>query len=154
MLTSIISSSHNAFVKDRPILDSVFIANECLNSPLRSGVPGVLCKFVEKAYDHVNWQSLLYLQGRCGFSNKWRKWISFCISTIHFSIMINGCPSGFFGSFRGIRQGDPLSTLLFVIVMEALSRLMSRAVAGSFIPGFQVGGSANSVMQICHCCLR
>jgi hypothetical protein len=94
-----------------------------------------MCKLdVEKAYDHVNWSFLLYLLRRCGFSLKWRRWIAFCISTVRFSVLINGGPEGFFGSSRGIRQGDSLSPLLFVIVMEALSRMMSKAVEGGFFP--------------------
>ena len=99
----LISNSENAFVKGKQILDSVLIASKCIDSRLKSGLPGVLCKLdVEKAYDHVSWDFLMYMLQRCGFLEKWTKWIRYCISTVKFSILINGSLSDFFGSSRGL----------------------------------------------------
>ena len=78
VLEKVVSDSQNAFVRGRQILDSILIANECLNSRLKASSPRVLCKLdLEKAYDYVNWGFLDYMLRRCGFSKKWRTRISF-----------------------------------------------------------------------------
>jgi hypothetical protein len=151
VLGHLVASPQNAFVKGRQITDSVLITNEILDSRLKEKLPGVICKLdIEKAYDHVNWHFLLYLLDRCGFPRKWCQWIHYCISTVRFSILINGSPEGFFGSTRGIRQGDPLSPLLFVLIMEALSRMMTKAVEEGLLSGFQVGALGNDSLCISH----
>ena len=135
----------------RQILDSVLIGLECIDSRLKTGIPRVLCKLdVEKAYDHVSWDFLMYMLQRSGFSNKWRKWILCCISTVKFSILLNGSPSDFFGSSKGIQQEDPLSPMLFDIVMEALNRMLDVvATAGQFLGSF-VGNTASTSMMVSH----
>lgn len=52
--------------------------------------------FVERAYGYVIWDCLLFLLGKHGFGAEWCQWILLCISTVCFSIMINGAPKGFF----------------------------------------------------------
>ena len=111
----------------------------------------MLCKLdIEKAYNHVNWEFLMFLLQQCGFSEKWRRWIRCCISTFKFSILINGCPFDFFGSSRGLQQGDPLSPFLFDIVMEALSRMLVAATATGQFSSLTVGNEASSLMLVSH----
>jgi hypothetical protein len=151
VLEKIVSEPQNAFVKGRQILDSVLIANECVDSRINSGIPGVICKLdIEKAYDHVNWSFLLYMLRRCGFGEKWCSWIDFCISSARFSVLVNGSPAGFFSSSRGLRQGDPLSPLLFVVVMEALSKMLTVSVNRGLFSGFSVGSRNSVAVNISH----
>jgi hypothetical protein len=128
---------------------SVIIANTCLDSKLKYGISGVLCKLnLEKAYDHVNREFLSYLLGHLGFGSKWRKWISYCISKACLSILINGSPHGFFASSRGLHQGDPHSSHPFVIVMEALSKMLSRAMIRGDLFGFRVDSQNPVTLEI------
>lgn len=151
VLGKIISSSQNAFIGGRQILDSILIANECLDSQMRSGEAGLLCKLdLEKAYDHVNCDFLLYMLQRCGFGERWREWMRWCISTVKFFILVNGTPTGFFQSSRAIRQGDPLSPLLFVVVMEALSRMLYESMRQGLLSGFSVGIRGNEPLVVNH----
>jgi hypothetical protein len=63
------------------------------------------------------------------------------ISTARFSVLINGAPFSYFGSSRGVRQGDPLSPFLFILVMEAFSRMIDAITSRGLISGFSMGSS-------------
>jgi len=60
------------------------------------------------------------------FPQIFTKWVLACVTTVHFTVHINGQDHETFIGGRGLRQGDPLSPLLFVITMDYFSRIMHR----------------------------
>jgi len=76
--------------------------------------------------------------------------MGFCISIVRFSILVNGTPSGFFSNTSGLRQGDPLSPLLFVVVMEALSWMLIAAMDQGHLTGFSVGHRDSKALVVNH----
>ncbi|CAN4103028.1 unnamed protein product [Withania somnifera] len=94
-------------------MDAILMENEVVDSKIRSNTPGILCKLDrQKAYDHLNWKFLLETLAKRGFGSRWLRWIKFCISTVKFSILVNGSPTGFFPSQRGLDKEIPY-TLFF-----------------------------------------
>ena len=80
----------------------------------------------------------------------WRRWLKTCVTTVHFSVLVNGSPTGFFDSSRGLRQGDPLFFLLFLLIMEVLSRILKKIEEGGLIQGFRVGPINFTGIHISH----
>ena len=77
-------------------------------------------------------------------------WIKACITTVRFSIIVNGSPVGFFGSSCGLRQGDPLSPLLFLSIMEVLSRILKKTEECGLLHGFHMGPINSIGVRISH----
>ncbi|GKA00995.1 RNA-directed DNA polymerase, eukaryota, reverse transcriptase zinc-binding domain protein [Tanacetum coccineum] len=97
----------------------------------------------EKAYDSVRWDFLDDVLGKFGFGDKWRKWIRCCLHSSKGSIIINGSPTKEFYFGKGLKQGDPLSPFLFLLIMESLHISFQRVVDAGLFNGIKIGGSVN-----------
>ena len=71
-----------------------------------------------------------------------------CISSAKFSVLVNGSPKGFFSSSNGLRQGDPLCPLLFIVATHILNRMLALGSDNGLICGIQYPHSEPSVINI------
>jgi hypothetical protein len=102
---------------------------------------------MEKSFDKMEWSFLLAILTKLGFHPKWINWIRLYISTSSFSVLLNGSPFGFFSSSRGLRQGDPLSPILFIIGTEVISRMFHRSLRG-----FKIARSCSPLNHLLFAC--
>lgn len=91
---------------------------------------------IEKTYDSLSWTAIFATLTRMNFPAHWINWIKVCFSTVSFAIMINKSPTNWFSSSRGLRQGDPLSPYLFILVAQNLTSMLNFLMANNMIPGF------------------
>ncbi|GKU89448.1 hypothetical protein SLEP1_g3583 [Rubroshorea leprosula] len=149
VLTKVIGEQQMAFIGGRQLVDGVIIANEVIDEVKRKKKSCFIFKVdFEKAYDKVCWEFLDYMMMRLGFNETWRRWISECLKSSSVSVLINGSPTSQFSVSKGIRQGDPLSPFLFLIVAEGLNGLMTSAVEKEIYKGVRVGNEGVMVSHL------
>ena len=87
----------------------------------------------------VDWDFLLEMLTAHGFGMRWVGWIKTILSTSKATILVNGFQCGYVHYRRGLRQGDPLSRLLFVLVIDVLSTMFSHALNSGILYGVPLG---------------
>jgi hypothetical protein len=143
VIGGLIPKTQSAFLKGRQLVEGVVVVNEVIDYARKIRKDCMIVKVdFEKAYDSVDWDFLDYMLVRFGFCQKWRNWMKACVCAGNLSILVNGNPTDEFCINRGLKQGDSLAPLLFLLVAEGLGGLMRQAVGcGRFQP-FLVGNGA------------
>jgi hypothetical protein len=132
----IIHKSQTAFLKGRNIINSVLALHEILHEIKKNRKIEVVLKLdFEKAYDKVHWGFLLQCLEKRGFCSVWCDWIRSVLENGTVAIKLNDSIWPYFLSHNGVRQGDPLSPILFNIVADILTRMTLSSERNGLIVG-------------------
>ncbi|WVZ61528.1 hypothetical protein U9M48_011389 [Paspalum notatum var. saurae] len=127
-LDGLVLKNQCAFIRRRSIHDCFRAVQLTCRLMHRRKLSCVLLKIdIARAFDSVSWPFLLELLEHRGFSRSWRNWISTVLSTASTRILLNGKPGRLICHARGLCQGDPLSPMLFVLVMDVLNSMIDLA---------------------------
>lgn len=145
-LPLLVGREQAGFVSDCGAFDNILAVQEVAYSIEvdRNGPSRTLIKSdIEKAYDILSWSAILAILTRMNFSDLWISWIRTCLNYSYFSIIINRTPSSWFSSSRGIRQGDPIFSYLFILVSPNLTSMLNFALRSNMIPVFDCNLQTN-----------
>jgi len=141
-LPDLISKEQSAFVSGRQIQDNILIVQEVLHQlktrKHKRKFQAIVKMDMKKAYDRVEWDFLRDYLLKIGFHSTWVQWVMQCITTTSISVKFNWEQLNYFHPTRGLRQGDPLSPYLFILLANVLTTLIHQAVRMGNLKGIQL----------------
>ena len=147
----IVDEFQNAFVPGRQMSDNCFISHEIINWVRKrkkgNNFAGILKVDLSKAYDRIKWDFVEIMLRKMRFPEIWVVWIMQCIS-ISYSVLVNGEPSKVFHPSVGLRQGDPLSSYIFILCMEVLSKNLSKLQNSKELVGLKIARTAPKISHL------
>eukprot|EP00253_Pinus_taeda_P019011 PITA_19011 len=139
LLPHLIFENQGGFVPNRQIIDNVILIQEAIHSSYNRGERGMIIRLdMANAFDRVDHSFLTETLKRFGLSKNFISIINGCISNPWTAPLINGRPSNYFKSSRGLRQGCPLSPFLFIIIAETLSIHLEKLRRQKEITGIRI----------------
>ena len=163
-IPKIIHPNQKCSVKGRSIHDGTSLIRDLIEYVNRNNLPGLIVSLDQtKAYDRVEWDFLFKVLEKFNFGPNFIKMIKTCYNNIQSAVKVNGFVSSFFELSRGIRQGCPISTIIYILVAETLaeavradSKIKGIALPDGFVSkwvGYSDDGNAtlsdfNSVKQL------
>lgn len=128
LLPTLVPANQSAFVRGRNIHDNFLFVQQMVKSLHAKKEAHILLKLdISKAFVSVSWAFLLEVLQHLGFGLQWRNLLCLLLSTSSTRILVNGQPGDNIYHHRGLRQGDPLSPMLFILVMDVLNSMVRYA---------------------------
>ena len=151
VIQKVVKPTQTAFLKGRYIMEGVCVLHEVLNDLHVKNKSGVLFKIdFEKAFDKIKWPFLYQILEQKGFPSEWIDMVMKIVTSGEVGIRINGEVGPYFSTYQGLRQGDPLSPLLFDIAVDVLAILIERAQEHNLLGGLAsdlITGGGVAILQ-------
>uniref|UniRef100_A0A803Q614 Reverse transcriptase domain-containing protein n=1 Tax=Cannabis sativa TaxID=3483 RepID=A0A803Q614_CANSA len=129
VLPDIVDSNQGAFIKHRSWAHNIMIFQDLLKGYTRKNISArcIMKIDLSKAYDMVDWEFVEDLLRVLCFPSWFISWIMTCLKGTNYHPRLNERIQGSFKGKKGLRQGDPMSPLLFVLIMDYLTRLLRQS---------------------------
>lgn len=134
VIPALVHPDQTGFLSGRTISENFLYAADVLHVCARTKAPMLVFKLdFSKAFDSVSGPTLLSILRVRGFSEKWLGWISSLLTSSKSAVLLNGSHGPWIQCKNGLRQGDPLSPFLFIIIADVLQRMIINACAQNLL---------------------
>lgn len=139
----LVKSDQSGFISQRYLVDNVRRTLNAIDRIQKHNIPaGILTLDAEKAYDNVLWPYLFETLKQYGMHYKFVNWMEAIYKNVSTRVRVNGALSHSFNLFKGLRQGDPLSGLLFALCIEPLAERIRQE---PLITGLPISGECHKL---------
>ena len=147
-----ISENQSAFSPDRLITDNVLVAFELMHylNHKSMGKEGYMAVKLDmsKTFDRVEWGFIKRVMEKLGFCTKWVSLIIQCITSVSYSVLINGAAYGNIIPSKGLRQGDPFSPGHFLLCAEGLLAIIHEAARNHLLTGISISQNCPNITHL------
>ncbi|GLT41649.1 hypothetical protein SLA2020_156960 [Shorea laevis] len=151
LLQGIIDPWQSSFLAGKSTIDNIILTQEAVHSMkrLKGGRGDMVLKIdLHKAFDNINWDFLPQVLLDFNVPHQLVNLIMFSVTYVQLSVLWNGEPLPYFSPQRGLRQGDPLSPYLFILVMEKMAQMIQRRVAAKVWKPFTLSRGGISLSHL------